>query len=332
MSIPLSPPIILIVDDNFNNLDVLSETLLGSGLQVAIAIDGESAIEQASYCKPDLILLDVMMPGLDGFATCKILKGNAATCDIPIIFMTALSDVESKVKGLSMGAVDYITKPFQYEEVMARVRVHLELRFLTRQVLEQSLELQRINQELLKLNQELKRLANLDGLTGIANRRRFEEYLEQQWQQLIAKESQFKFSLILCDIDYFKHYNDYYGHQMGDDCLRKVAQAISSSLNHPTYLAARYGGEEFAIVLPDTSPDEAQHVAARIGLTVKQLQIEHDQSQVSSCVTLSMGISSQTSKHISHPQTLLTMADKALYLAKTHGRDTFCYLPVEAEK
>ncbi len=323
-------PIILIVDDNPNNLEVLSETLAGNGLQVAIATDGDSAIDQIQYHKPDLILLDVMMPGISGFETCRILKNNPQTADIPVIFMTALADVANKVMGLSIGAVDYITKPFQYEEVVARVRVHLELRFLNRQVLEQTVELQRINLELLKLNQELQRLVNLDGLTGVANRRRFDEYLSQEWKRLMHQGR--NFSLILCDIDYFKLYNDFYGHQAGDSCLQKVAETISNSLQNPVYLVARYGGEEFAIVLPDVPAKEAVEIAEEIRLKIYHLQIPHQQSKIGCWVTLSLGISSQSyhgETKSSHP--LLSTADKALYMAKVKGRNTLCYLPVSPE-
>lgn len=316
---------ILIVDDNPNNLEVLSETLIRNGLQVAVATDGISAIEQITYCNPNLILLDVMMPKIDGFETCKILKTNALTRDIPVIFMTALADIESKIKGLSLGAVDYITKPFQYEEVVARVRVHLEMQFLTRQVLEQALEMKRINQELLRLNQELERLVNLDGLTGIANRRRFDEYLEKNWERAMHEGQEL--SLILCDIDYFKLYNDCYGHQSGDSCLQKVATAISSSLYNPIYLVARYGGEEFAIVLPNVTSENARQIAEEIRLNVERLQIPHHRSEVGSWVTLSLGVSSQffTDQDTSF-QSLLTAADKALYTAKMKGRNACSYL------
>ncbi|MGL6338548.1 MAG: response regulator, partial [Waterburya sp.] len=174
--------VILIVDDNHTNLAVLSKVLKSAGLKVRVAVDGASAIAQVEYAPPELILLDVKMPGIDGFETCQKLKVNSLTKDIPIIFMTALADIEHKVKGLSLGAVDYITKPFQEEEVLARVRVHLKLHFLTRKVMEQAAALQ-------KANQQLMLLANLDGLTEVANRRRFDEYLEQQWKLLAQKQA-----------------------------------------------------------------------------------------------------------------------------------------------
>jgi diguanylate cyclase (GGDEF)-like protein len=310
-----SDGVILVVDDNPTNLSVLSIALKAAGYKIRVAMDGESAIEQVQEDAPELILLDVQMPGIDGFETCKRLKESPLTQDIPIIFITASIDLENKVKGLSVGAVDYITKPFQQEEVLARVRVHLELRFLTRKVQEQAIALQ-------QANQKLHRLANLDGLTEVANRRRFDEYFDQEWQR--SGREQTPLSLILCDIDYFKNYNDHYGHQAGDACLRRVARAISETLHRPADLVARYGGEEFAIILPNTSSEGAIHIAELLQLRIKQLEILHAQSRVSSYITLSLGVSSQIPVLLQENQTLIAATDKALYLAKSEGRNTFC--------
>jgi diguanylate cyclase (GGDEF)-like protein len=306
--------VILIVDDNPTNLSVLSIALKAAGYRTRVAMDGESAIEQVQVDAPELILLDVQMPGIDGFETCLRLKANPVTQDIPIIFITASVDLDNKVKGLSIGAVDYITKPFQKEEVLARVRVHLELRFLTRKVQEQAIALK-------QANQELHRLANLDGLTEVANRRRFDEYFEQEWRR--SAREQTPLSLILCDIDYFKNYNDHYGHQAGDACLRKVARAISETLHRPADLVARYGGEEFAIILPHTPLEGAVHIAELLQIQIEQLGILHAQSQVSSYITLSLGISSQIPEPLQENHTLIAATDKALYLAKSEGRNTF---------
>lgn len=316
MTLPESPydGVILVVDDNPTNLSVLSTALKGSGYKVRVAMDGESAIEQVLEDAPELILLDVQMPGIDGFETCRRLKAVQETQDIPIIFITASADLDNKVKGLSIGAVDYVTKPFQHEEVLARVRVHLELRFLTRKVQEQAIALQ-------LANQELHRLANLDGLTEVANRRRFDQYFEQEWRR--AEREQSCISLILCDIDYFKNYNDQYGHQAGDACLRKVAQAISETLRRPGDLVTRYGGEEFAVILPNTSAQGAVHIAELICIQIEKMKILHAQSQVSSQVTLSLGISSVVPNFSQHPDELIATTDKALYLAKAKGRNAF---------
>jgi diguanylate cyclase (GGDEF)-like protein len=306
--------VILLVDDNPTNLSVLSHALKAAGLKTRFAVDGESAIEQAVEDAPDLILLDLQMPGIDGFETCSQLKTDLRTKDIPVIFITASTDVENKVKGLSLGAVDYVTKPFQQDEVLARVRVHLTLRYLTRKVQEQAIALQ-------SANQELHRIANLDGLTEVANRRRFDEYLEREWLRC-AREQQY-LSLIMCDIDYFKPYNDFYGHQAGDICLKTVAKTIESTLKRPTDLIARYGGEEFAIVLPNTPIQGAIQITEEIQREIAQLHIPHDKSDVSSQITLSLGISSQIPRHDVSLSSLISQSDQALYSAKRKGRNTY---------
>jgi diguanylate cyclase (GGDEF)-like protein len=306
--------VILLVDDNPTNLSVLSHALKAAGLKTRFAVDGESAIEQAVEDAPDLILLDLQMPGIDGFETCSLLKTNPRTKDIPVIFITASTDVENKVKGLSLGAVDYVTKPFQQDEVLARVRVHLTLRYLNRKVQEQAIALQ-------SANEELHRLANLDGLTEVANRRRFDEYLEREWLRC-AREQQY-LSLIMCDIDYFKPYNDFYGHQAGDICLKTVAKTIESSLKRPTDLIARYGGEEFAIVLPNTPIQGAIQITEEIQQQIALLQILHEKSEVSSQITLSLGISSQIPGHDASFTSLISKSDQALYNAKRKGRNTY---------
>lgn len=304
--------VILIVDDNHTNLAVLSQVLKSAGLKVRVAVDGESAIAQAEYALPELILLDIQMPGIDGFETCQRLKANPLTSNIPIIFMTALADIENKIKGLSLGAVDYITKPFQEEEVLARIKVHLKLHFLTLKVIEQSVALQ-------KANQQLMLLANLDGLTKVANRRRFDEYLEQQWQ--LQTQKQAPISLILGDLDYFKNYNDFYGHQAGDDCLKQVASALNLAAKRNSDLVCRYGGEEFALILPHTDCPGAIKVAEATIAEVQKLQIPHFQSLVSQYVTISLGISCQIPSPELPLKSAIAAADAALYRAKQQGRN-----------
>ncbi len=305
---------ILIVDDNPANLAVLSKVLKSAGLKVRVATDGTGAIAQAEYHPPDLILLDVMMEGIDGFETCRRLKANSKIKPIPIIFITALGDTEDKVKGLSLGAVDYITKPFQALEVLARVQVHLQLQLLSKKIIQQ-------NQQLAKANRKLQYLVNFDGLTQVANRRHFDRYLEQEWYRL--QRSQQPLSLILCDIDYFKNYNDYYGHQAGDDCLQKVAQALKNAVKRSADLVCRYGGEEFVIILPDTNRAGTIEIAQLIQLAIKELNLVHAHSPISKNITLSLGISCE----IPHPQSsirfLINAADTALYKAKKQGRDRY---------
>lgn len=307
--------LILIVDDNPTNLKVLFNVLKEAGFRTFVAKSGEDALAQLELITPDLILMDVMMPGISGFETCKRIKANPKTQDIPVIFLTALSETEDKVTGLTIGAVDYITKPLHHNEVLVRVRVHLQLRHLTRTVEAQAAALQ-------QANQELQRLVNLDGLTQVANRRRFDECLQQEWKRLLREQQ--PLSLILCDVDYFKTYNDAYGHLAGDDCLKQIAQALQQSIQRPPDLAARYGGEEFALILPNTQLSGAIHIAKQIQVMVQNLNIPHRASDVGDRVTLSLGISTQVPSQESSIARLIEEADQALYRAKEHGRNTYC--------
>jgi diguanylate cyclase (GGDEF)-like protein len=313
---------ILLVDDNPINLKLLSEALQGQGWKTLTATDGETAIEQTEYAMPDLILLDVMMPEMDGFETCRRLKANPMTHQIPVIFMTALSNALDKVAGLEIGAVDYITKPFQQEEMIARLRLHLRLSHLT-QTLQQEIQHRRAAEAALQsANQKLQRLAYLDGLTQIANRRQFDEQLIVEWQKM--RQAHLPLSLILCDIDYFKQYNDTYGHLVGDDCLRAVATAIATAAHRPAHLAVRYGGEEFAVLLPSTSLEGAIELVKVIQTHIKRLQLLHRRSQVSQYVTASFGVASIIPTENDTPEQLLAQVDRALYQAKIEGRDRLC--------
>ena len=303
---------ILIVDDNPTNLAVIAQVLYGAGYMTRVAMDGAAAIAQVKNNPPDLILLDIQMPVINGFEACKQLKSDHSTAHIPIIFITASDSVASKVKGLSLGAVDYITKPFQNEEVLARVKVHLQLRNLTNKVQEQAIALK-------KANLELQRLANLDGLTKVANRRCFDNHLQKEW--LRHSRAKNYLSLILGDIDYFKDFNDCFGHQDGDTCLYAVAQAIQAVLNRPDDLVARYGGEEFAIILPNTHPQGALQVAELIRRTISTLEITHKSSNLTSHITMSLGVSSLIPKPSTSFDSLISQADQSLYIAKRNGRD-----------
>lgn len=311
----LTTGLILIVDDNPTNLSVLSHTLKSAGFNIRVAMDGESAIELVNCEPPDLILLDVQMEALDGFETCSRLKANPDTQKIPIIFITALADPQAKIKGFAVGAVDYITKPFYAAEVIARVSVHLQLSFLTRQVTEQAIALR-------KANQELRNLIHIDSLTQIANRRQFDTCIEREWRRLAREQA--PLALILCDVDYFKKYNDCYGHIAGDICLQNIAKALMRAVTRPADLVARYGGEEFGIILPNTNTEGAIRVAERIQAEIEQLRILHSQSEVSAYVTVSLGISSQLPHWEMSTEKSIAAADRALYCAKQQGRNTYC--------
>jgi diguanylate cyclase (GGDEF)-like protein len=308
---------ILVIDDNVTNLKVASAHLQAANYEVLTARDGLSGIERIKFAQPDLILLDVQMPGIDGFETCRRLKTDPATAAIPVIFTTVLTNVEDKVRGFTSGAVDYIPKPFQVEELLARVNTHLTIYRLQRELQAEIRERRTAEVGLKKANSELQRLAVLDDLTQLANRRRFDQYLQQQWQPVQPT----KLSLLLCDVDYFKRYNDGYGHSAGDVCLQQVARAIGRAVNYTKDLAARYGGEEFAVILPETDQAGAALVAEAVLTEVRNLRIPHAYSEVANIVTLSIGLATITPLSSSDPLSLINTADAALYGAKQQGRN-----------
>lgn len=299
---------ILIIDDSKTNIGTLSAVLESFGFKTITARNGKMGIKRAIFSKPDLILLDIMMPGLNGFETCSRLKTDDGAKNIPVIFMTAMADVESKLQAFGAGGVDYITKPFEEAEVLARVKTHLTIRNLQR--------------ELEARNRELAALVHIDGLTKIANRRYFDQYINQEWKKMRRKKG--CISLIFIDIDEFKLYNDFYGHQAGDECLKQVARLLAQVSQRPGDLAARYGGEEFVMLLPDTDVSGAEYIAKKIQKSLRELEIPHVRSTVSSIITCSMGVACcMVSDPVFSTELFIRMADEAMYQAKTQGRNKF---------
>jgi two-component system cell cycle response regulator len=432
--------IILIVDDVLENLRLLSEILQNQGYKVRSVTNGKMALRTVKTKPPDLILLDIQMQGMDGYEVCASLKADRQTREVPVIFLSAVDQLTNKVKAFEVGGSDFITKPFQVEEVLVRIenqltiqrqKQRLEQEIQDRQQTEkelanyraflesvlnssidgisafqavrnpqgqiidfewllanhvaakiletdpESLKGQRLlevlpkiqelgifnlaisvveNNEIVKqefcydypeisawyhvvviklgdgcvvsfrdisqskeMEAQLKRLASVDGLTQVANRRIFDEFLDSEWRR--CQREKHSLSLILCDVDSFKLYNDNYGHQAGDDCLVKVAQGIRHSVKRPGDLVARYGGEEFAVILPNTHSAGAMAVAEVIRAQVRGLQIPHQKSQVCGYVTVSLGVSTIIPSVKLSPQLLIAAADKALYQAKSQGRD-----------
>jgi two-component system, cell cycle response regulator len=450
---------ILIVDDSPENLRLLSSSLVKQGYRVNCVADGEMALHAIRGKLPDLIVLDVLIPIIDGYKVCQILKTNDKTRHIPVVFISSLDSEGDKVQAFQLGAVDYITKPFFVEEVLIRIKTQLEViekeKLWQKTVQEQIRERKIVEQELIQsrallagvlnssldgvaafeavrdrwgkiidfrwlvanpmatmtvgetreslegkllfekldltghlfeglfelfvqvvenctvlnkehyftidrtwfhivavklgdgfamtfrdisehkqmeitlkeVNGELQRQANIDSLTQIANRRRFDEYLAQEWSRCTREQEHL--SLILCDVDYFKLYNDAYGHQAGDRCLYEVAQAMNLIVKRPADVVFRYGGEEFAVILPFTKGEGALKVAQAIREEIIELKIPHDLSQVSHHITLSLGVSSIIPHPNSHPDSLIETADRALYEAKALGRDQTVYKVLE---
>lgn len=482
----LSKVNILVVDDTIVNLTLLSQILSSSGYKVRVAPNGKLALQSARSNPPDLILLDIKMPEMNGYEVCQHLKEDQRTCEIPVIFISALDEAVNQVTAFSVGGVDYITKPFEEIEVLARIENQLRLRKFQLELQIQNAQLQllltttqaissaanveealeviltnlcstigwdfgeawipnsetslleysrtwyasksylnqfyrqscnlrfasgegfpgrvwlsqklewikdvsqaeegvfyrvqmareaglkgaiaipiafenqvlavlvffqrqqmipdekvltlvnaiatqlgsmihrkKIEADLIRANLELERLANLDGLTKVANRRRFDTYLAEEWQRVIREKQ--PISLILFDVDYFKKYNDYYGHQCGDECLQKIALAASCAAKRSADLVARYGGEEFAIILPNTPAEGAIQVAQEIREQMSLLKLPHITSDVNEYVTLSLGVCSIIPTRDDWPESLIAAADKALYQAKTQGRDRIIF-------
>jgi diguanylate cyclase (GGDEF)-like protein len=288
---------ILIVDDSPTTIEFLN-SVLGSEYEVLFATNGIEGLDIATRAVPDLILLDVIMPGIDGYELCARLKQDPKTRPIPVIFITAMSTDEDEARGLQAGAIDYIIKPISPPIVRARVSNHLELK---------------------KYRDLLENLSAMDGLTGIANRRKFGEHLDIEWRR--AQRTMMRVSLIMVDIDDFKQYNDTYGHLAGDDCLRRVAGVLAELLRRPADICARYGGEEFACLLPGTEQADASRLAGVMKNGIYALAIPHATSRAADRVTISAGVATLMPLSTIQPSALIDMADKLLYQAKADGRN-----------
>jgi diguanylate cyclase (GGDEF)-like protein len=289
--------VILIVDDEVANVEILN-AVLEEEYEICFATSGEEAIKIALAVLPDLIMLDVLMPGLDGYEVCRRLKQDHMMADVPIIFVTGLGDTEAEVKGLSLGAIDYVTKPISPAIVRARVHNHIEFKFM---------------------RDGLAELAVTDALTGLSNRRHLDRAMNQETARLARTGGWL--SLVMLDIDLFKQFNDMYGHSAGDHCIVMVAAALNRAVRRAADLTARYGGEEFACVLPNTEHAEAMVVAQSMCDQVRSLGIPHEGSTVESYVTVSVGVATARCFPGMTPLLWINNADHQLYLAKAAGRN-----------
>jgi diguanylate cyclase (GGDEF)-like protein len=299
---------ILLVDDDLVVRAKVSESLEQDGFEVILAKNGNDGIAAYQQHRPDLILVDAVMPILDGFEFCEQLK-NLGERLTPILMITSLDDNDSVDRAFASGATDYITKPINLPVLRQRVRNLVRQSHLIKNQLT----------ELQQANQDLKLLANLDSLTKLSNRRGFDDYIQKEWDRM--KRIKAPLSLIMCDVDFFKHYNDRYLHPNGDKCLVKVAMSMRSTVRRSGDLVARYGGEEFAIVLPNTDALGAVSVGENVRSAIKGLQITHEASAVCPYVTVSVGVSTIIPNSENDFQALINAADRALYQAKSQGRD-----------
>ena len=289
-------PKLLIVDDQPHNIQLLYKLFAGD-YQVFMATSGMQGLTACREQRPDLMLVDIVMDGMDGYELCRQIKADKELADIPVIFVTAHNDPVEETTGLSVGAVDFISKPINPEVVKARVRTHVRLKLQT---------------------EMLRELVFVDPLTGVFNRRYLDHYMSSEW--LRSSRNNTSLALILVDVDYFKRFNDSYGHLAGDECLRRVAQTLKKGLKRPADIVVRYGGEEFACLLPETDLSGAINVGEQLERQVRNLAIPHEASDVTHCVTISLGLAVRTDQSPSTFDELVAQADQQLYKAKEQGR------------
>ncbi len=294
-------PRLMIVDDQPINLQTLFE-IFKQDHEVFIATSGAQALELCYNIVPDLVLLDIIMPDMDGLDVCRQLKANQITKDIPIIFVTSQDNPDDETRGLNAGAVDFISKPVNPAVVRARVKTQLTLK---------------------AQSDLLRSLVFIDGLTGVANRRHFNESLEAEWRRCRRMGS--SLTIFLIDIDHFKLFNDNYGHQAGDFCLQSIAGILKNEIQRSHDMVARYGGEEFVCILPETKLSGAIQKARDMLRAVSMRAIPHKSSPTADIVTISLGAAICVPNHDHQPEELITLADTMLYQAKENGRNQFCW-------
>ena len=306
---------ILVVEDSRANRLLLTQHVERFGAIALPAETGEAALAVFAHQRPDMILLDVVLPDIDGFVVAQRIRAMEKQGDwTPIIFLSSLGDDASIEAGIAAGGDDYLLKPVSEIVLGAKIRAMQRLVLMRTSLLA-------LTQKLDAANKELVRISSSDGLTGVANRRFFDETIALEWRR--ARRHSNSIAMLMCDVDFFKLFNDTYGHQAGDDCLRKVATAISLNTERPSDLVARYGGEEFVVVLAETTIGGALMVAEKIRQAIRELNIAHESSP-GGRVTMSIGIASAAPGFDNPPDDLIHAADKALYRAKREGRDRVC--------
>jgi diguanylate cyclase (GGDEF)-like protein len=305
---------ILVVDDSPTIRAALRSLLERMGHTVVEADDGKEALQMYRQDRPGLVLIDVVMPVMDGYEAARQMRETSAEEWVPIIFLSSKEADQDLNRAIEAGGDDYLVKPVSFVVLNAKIRALQRLESMRAKQLEMS-------RDLASANRELEKLSRQDGLTGIANRRYFDSYLLTEVRRALREKA--PVSLILSDVDHFKAFNDCYGHQAGDDCLRRVAAALSSAGRRPADLAARYGGEEFAMVLPGTVLEGAVDVAKAVSRVIGGLAIPHARSSVDQSVTLSQGIVSLVPEKETASEDLIQHADQALYQAKQQGRNRY---------
>lgn len=313
---------VMLVDDQAIVAEALRRMLADeTDIDYHYCSDPTQAISEAIAFKPTVILQDLVMPDIDGLMLLKFFRANPQVSSVPIVVLSTKEDPKTKSEAFEFGATDYLVKFPDRIEVIARIRAHSRSFMAQQQRDEAYRALRELQKELESKNSELERLSSLDGLTGISNRRIFDEFIKREW--LRAARDGRSISLIMIDIDHFKKFNDGYGHQGGDDCLRRVARALADTVKRPSDLVARYGGEEFGVVMPDTDREGAGKIAEALRVAIDNMNITHEFSTTTDHVTISLGVATMPPNGVTAPEELITKADEALYLAKESGRNQF---------
>lgn len=312
--------VVLLVDDQMMIGEALRRMLAEEpDIEFHFCRDGTSAVATAVKVNPTVILQDLVMPDRDGLALIKDYRAVPEIEAVPIIMLSTREDPRDKSTAFGAGASDYLVKIPDRIELIARIRAHSRSYLAQKQRDEAYRRLREMQAQLEASNLELQRISCQDGLTGIYNRRHFDTFLENEWAR--ASRDGESISLILCDIDYFKPYNDHYGHQAGDECLQRVARVLREVLQRPADLVARYGGEEFVVVLPRTEQDGALLIAEAMRGRVERLDVPHDYARGFNVVTVSAGVATLKPTSGNRLQDLIALADRALYQAKQQGRN-----------
>lgn len=319
---------ILVVNDSLQQRLLLETTLRDGGYpDVRHAASATDAFRMLGLDGPErpgdpavqLILMDILLTPIDGIEACAHITRSTRAQGIPVVMVCALDDDRALQRAFDMGAVDYVMRPIRDAELLARVRHIIRLNRETALRNARERELLAVTRQLADANEALQRLSLQDGLTGIANRRHLDEYLDREWRRAIRSRA--PLSVVMADIDNFKSYNDTYGHRAGDDALKRVAQTMAGALRRAGDLVTRCGGEEFAVVLPETPSDHAHRVAETLRLAVESLGIEHRGSPVAPWLTISVGVACETPERSSSAAGLLGTADSAMYRSKSSGRN-----------
>lgn len=312
--------VVLLVDDQPIVGEALRQMLRSApDLVLHVCTDAAAGQSRAEALGPSAILQDLVMPGTDGFEMLRRFREHPATASVPVIVLSSREDPKDKSRAFAAGASDYLVKLPDPIELVARLRAHARSFVAQRERDAAYRQLEALHRQLAEKNAELERLSTQDGLTGIANRRRFDDALENEWRR--ARRDGTPLALLMIDVDFFKRYNDHYGHLAGDDCLRRVAGALREGVKRPADLVARYGGEEFAVLLGNTDGAGAAVVAERLRQIVELLAIPHARNEVADCVTVSLGSGAARPRGADTPATLVAAADAALYEAKRAGRN-----------